>query len=179
MRRRKSACSCSLILRLSSSRAWTRTPDELAGDGAQQADLVGGELAAAQRLHDQHAERRAPLEHGHAEERVVALLVRLGEELEARVHRRVGYRDRLHGLDDEAGQALADQHAHAADRAVLEAGGRPQRERRRALVEQVDRARLGTHALGDHLDDAVERLLQVLGLADQGADVLEEAQAVT
>ena len=56
--------------------------------------------------------------------------------------------------------------------------GRPQGERVAGVVEEVDRARLGAHALGDHLDDAIERLLQVLRLADQGADALEQPQPV-
>src|SRR5262249_39177521 len=69
-------------------------------------------------------------------------------------------------------------HLDAADGTALKAGRGPEGERLGLRVEQVERADLGAHPLRDHLDDAVQGLLEVLGLADQRADVLEEAQAV-
>src|SRR5262249_44229078 len=46
-------------------------------DGTQDAQLVGGELPAPERLHHEHAERRLALDHGNADEGVELLLARL------------------------------------------------------------------------------------------------------
>ena len=147
-------------------------------DGAQQPHLVAREAAAPQRLHDQHAERRAALDDRHAEERVVALLAGLREELVARVGERIDDHHRLELLDHHAGQAFADRHRHLADGAALETGGRPQREPLGPRIEQVDRADVGARALGDHLDDPLQRLLEVLGARGGRGDVLEDGEAV-
>src|SRR5215831_14920531 len=108
-----------------------------------------------------------------------ALLPGIGEELEARMDRRVGHSHRLHGLDHEAGEPLVDLHLHLADRAAVEAGRCPESEGLRGGVEEVDRADLRAYAIRHHLHDTVEGLLQVLRLADQGADMLEETYAVS
>ena len=146
---RYSRRSCSLLRRSSTSRACTSTPATLRRDGAQEPDLAARELPAPQRLHDQHAERRAALEDRDAEERVVALLARLREELVARVGHGIDDHHRLELLDDHAGEALADAHRHLADGAAVEAGGGAQGEAlRRAGLEQIDRAHVGARCAG-------------------------------
>src|SRR5207237_10090460 len=85
---------------------------------------------------------------------------------------------RLHLLDRHAGEAFLDAHRDLADRARREARGRPQRQALRARIQDVERADVGAGALGDHLDDALERLLQVLGPRGDRADVLDAGEAL-
>ena len=150
----------------------------LRGDRAQQAQLVRREPPAPQRLHDQDAERCALLGDRHAEERVVALLAGLGEVLVARVRQRIDDHHRLVLLDDHAGEAFVDAHRHLADGGALETGGRPQRQPLILGIEEVERADLGAHLLGDDLDDVLERLLEILRMTGERTDVLEQREPV-
>ncbi len=151
---------------------------DLGGDLAQDADLVRGEPAAPERLHDQHADRRAALDERHAEEGVVLLLAGLREELVAGVRDRIDRHHRLELLDRHAGEPLLDAHRHLADGVPVEADGRPQREALRAWIEDVERADVRADPLGHHLDDPLEGFLEVLGARRDGADVLEHGEAV-
>jgi hypothetical protein len=89
-------------------------------DGAKEADLVAREAPAAERLHDQHADRRAALDDRHAEEGVVFLLARFRKELVTGVRDGVDGHHRLELLDRHAGEAFLDAHVDLADRAPLE-----------------------------------------------------------
>ncbi len=151
---------------------------DLRGDGAQQAQLVRGELPPAERLHDEHADRGATLDDRHSDEGVVLLLPRLGEELVAGVHDGVDRHHRLELLDRHAGQPLIDAHRDLADRARGKPGGRPQGQPLGARIEDVEGADVGAGALRHHLDDALQRLLQVLGARGERADVLEDLEAL-
>ena len=72
----------------------------------QRLDLFLGIGAARAVLHDQHAERRAAAQHGHAEERLVDLFAGLRLVGERGMVLRVGERERLGGGGDEADEAL-------------------------------------------------------------------------
>src|SRR5207247_161542 len=150
----------------------------LAGDRAQEPHLVTREPAAAERLDHQHAHRRAALGDRDADEGMVFLLAGLREVLVPGMRDGIDRHHRLALLDHHAGETCLDAHRHLADGALLEPRRRPEREALRARVEDVQRAHLRPHALGDHLDDALERLLEILRARGDRADVLENGETV-
>src|SRR5262249_5409559 len=99
---------------------------DLLRDRAEEADLVAREAPPAERLDADHAHRRPALGDRRAEERVVALLAGLREELVARVGRRIDRHHRLELLDRHAGEPFLDAHRDLADGAPLETGRRPE-----------------------------------------------------
>jgi hypothetical protein len=64
-------------------------------------------------------------------------------------------------------------HRDPADGPPGEAAGRSQAQGLLFFLEQVDGADLGAHAFGDQGDNVVEGFVQVVGLEDEGADVLQ------
>src|SRR5207302_3525862 len=150
----------------------------LPGDRAQEPYLVAREPPAAERLDHQHAHRRAALGDRHADEGMVFLLAGLREVLVPGMRAGIDRHHRLALLDPHAGETFLDAHRPLPDGALLEPRRRPEREALRARVEDVQRAHLRPHALGDHLDDALERLLEILRARGDRADVLENGETV-
>ena len=151
-------------------------PPACVGDGAQQPELVRREATPTQGLHHEHAESRPLLRDGHAEKGVVALLTRLRKVFVTRVRERIDDHDGLALLDHESGQSLVHLHGDLADRGTLETGRRPERQDLVFGIEEVERAHLRTHALGDDPDQVVEGLLEPLRVTDDGPDVLEDGE---
>jgi hypothetical protein len=85
----------------------------------------------------------------------------------------------LLGFRNQAGQSFADPQADLADRFRIQALRCPQEQGFVILVEEVQGAHIGMGTLGDKRDDIVQGLVEVMGLQDQGADVLQCAQAKT
>ena len=74
-------------------------------------------------------------------------------------------------LGDRADQALAHRQAGDVDRFLAQAVGREQLER--VVAQQIDRADLALHRLGDEVDDPVELGLRRAAL---GHDLMEAGQ---
>ena len=112
------------------------------------------------------------------EDRLVLVLVQVGERLEARVEvrlRRDHHRLALGGR--RAGDALAGAHARPP-RHLLDARPvrRAQDELVRALVVEVDEARVGLERVRGLARDELEHLLQVERRVDRGDRLGQQAQ---
>ena len=79
-------------------------------------------------------------------------------------------------LGDEAGQALGQSHAHAADALGAQADGRRQHEIGAIGLEQVDRADVGLEPPLNQMDDVVEGFRRVAARRDQPADFFERPE---
>ena len=128
------------------------------GDGLQRLDLFLVVLAAGAVLHDQHAMHAAGAHDRHAGERVIDLLTRLRAVGELRMGLRVVERQRPGMRGDVADQALADPQAGAMHGRGIEALGGEQLEHL-AGAQQVDRAHLGHHLVGDQAHDFAQGFL--------------------
>ena len=126
------------------------------GDGLQRLDLFLVVLAPRAVLHDQHAEHAPGAHDRHAGQRMVDLLARLRAVGELRMALRVGERQRPGVGGDVADQALADPQARAVHGRGIEALGGEQLEHL-AGAQQVDRADLGHHLVGDQAHDLAQR----------------------
>ncbi len=153
-------------------------PRHLRGDRLQEPEFVAAEASPPERLDHEHAERFLAIEDRHAEKRVVTLLAGLGEILVSGVRERIDDHHRLEPLEHEAGQAFVEPHAHLADGRPVEPLGRPQRELAGTRLVDVERADLRVGAFRDHANDRLERLLEIVGARDDGADVLEHGETV-
>jgi hypothetical protein len=124
-------------------------------------------------LHDEHAERVAGAQDGHADEGVEHLLAELDEQLERRVSLRVGERERLRLLGDGADEPFADAHLHHVHlRAVQPLGGV---ELELAVgARHVHGADLRDHVRGDQNDDLVEPLLRADRLRHHLAETAQQ-----
>ena len=109
-------------------------------------------------LHDQHAERTPCPQHRHAEERVVNLLARLRQIGEGRMLLRVRKVQRPCAGRDRADETLAEPQLRKVNRARVQTLGGVQLEHGIG-AQDVERAHLGHHVLGDVADDLVEPLL--------------------
>ena len=128
------------------------------GDGLQRLDLFLVVLTAGAVLHHQHAEHAAGAHDRHAGERVIDLLARLRTVGELRMALRVVERQRPGVRGDVADQALADPQARAMHGRGIEALGGEQLEHL-AGAQQVDRAHLGHHLVGDQAHDFAQGFL--------------------
>ena len=77
----------------------------------------------------------------------------------------------------QAGEPLGGFHRNPADRTSGKAFGRLQYEGFAVILQQVDGADVGLHVTADNIDDIVQGLLQVVGVEDDGGDVLDGPQA--
>ena len=105
-------------------------------------------------LDGEHADRPLLAHDRHAGEAVEQLLAGLGAIGEFGMARGLGEVEHRDLLGDRADQALAHRQLGDVDRALVEADGGEQLER--AVAQQVDRADLARHRLGDDVDDLVE-----------------------
>ena len=132
------------------------------GDGLQSLDLFLVVLATGPVLHDHHAEHAAGAHDRHAGERVIDLLAGFRPVGELRMALRVVERQRPGVGRDVADQALADPQARAVHGRRIEALGGEQLEHL-AGAQQVDRADLGHHLVGDQAHDLAQRVLDGVG----------------
>ena len=142
----------------------------------QHPHVVGVEGARLDGLHDQHALQQPAIDDRHAEERAVRVLAGLAEVLEARMRRRVGDDLRPQLLGDQAGQALGQPHADAADALRPQADRRRQHQVGAIGLEQVDRADVGLEPLLNQVDDVGQRLGGLPLSRDQPADLFERPE---
>ena len=122
---------------------------------------------------DQHAEHAAGAHDRHAGERVVDLLTRLRAVGELRMALRVVERERPGVGGDVADQALADPQAGAVHGRGIEALGGEQLEHL-AGAQQVDRADLGHHLVGDQAHDLAQGFLGRAATRHRVPEPLEE-----
>ena len=132
------------------------------GDGLQRLDLFFVVVAARAVLHHQHAQHAAGPHDRHAGQRMVDLLARLRSVGVLWMALRVGQRQRPVMGGDVADQALADPQARAVHGRGIEALGGEQFEHF-AGAQQVDRADLGNHLVGDQAHDLAQRVLDGVG----------------
>ncbi len=154
---------------------------DLSGSRAQQADLLLTDLATAQSLDDQNANRLLPpLLHRHAEKRVIALLAGLGEVFVTRMAHRVFDHHGSVRFDGEPDEALAHTHRDTADRITIEADGRAQDQTLVLRIEEIERADLDLQTARDSTDNPVQRFAQVVGgfAADRG-DAFDQRKSIT
>lgn len=126
---------------------------DLARRQQQRGDLVVGEAALLDRLHDQHALQQLPVDQGDAEERVVRVLAGLREVLEARMPLHVRRLDRPQLLGDQPRESFVQLHPDLADALGAQADGGGQHQMGPVRFEQVYRADVHPHP-GLELPDA-------------------------
>src|SRR5688500_5076717 len=104
------------------------------------------------------------------------LLVSFRKIFIARMSERIGDHHRLHSLNDQTGKTLASGHGDFVDRFPIQTLGGSERQPILVSIEDINRANFRLHAVRYRRDDALERLLQVVRMADEGADILEDVQ---
>ena len=144
----------------------------------QRGDLVLGKAPGGFRLHDQHAELFAQALDRQAGEGGIDLLARLRHVSETRFRGGVGGVDRPARARDPSDQALAQAHPGLVDRFGLQALGRAKLQRL-GIAEQIDRADLGPHLVGDEMGDLVQTRLTGRFLGHRGAEPRQHAAAVS
>ena len=143
------------------------------GDGLQRLDFFLVVLPARAVLDDQHAEHPARTHDRNAGQRMVDFLARLGAIGELRVVLRIVERQRPPMGGDVAHQALADPEARAVDGRGVEAL-RGEQFQHLAGAQQVDRADLRHHLVGDQSHDLAQRHFDGLGTRHRVPEPLEE-----
>jgi len=88
----------------------------------------------------------------------------------------IGDHHRLHSLDYQSGETFARTHGNFADGLRVQSHSRVQGQTVLFAIENIDRADFGLHPVGDGGDDSIERLLQIVRVADQRADILENIE---
>ncbi len=142
----------------------------------QQPHVLGAEGPGFDGLDDEHALQQPALDDRHAEKRAIGVFARLGKVLEAGMRGGIGDKLRPHALGDEAGQALRQSHADAADALGAQADGRRQHEIGAIGFEEVDRADVGLEPPLDQMDDVVEGFRRVAARRHQPADFFQRPE---
>ena len=142
-------------------------------DSLQGLDFLLVVLAARAVLHHQDAEHAACAHDRYAGQRVIDFLTRFGAIGELRVGLRVVQRQRPAVGGDVADQTLADPEPGAMHRRGVEALGGKQFQHL-AGAQQVDRADLGHHLVGDQAHDLGQRVLDGTGTRHRVPEPLEE-----
>ena len=143
------------------------------GDGLQRLDLFLVVLATRAVLHDQDAQHAAGAHDRHARQRVIDFLAGLGAIGELRMMLGIVERQRPAMGGDVADQTLADPQARGMDGRRVEALGCEQFQHL-ARPQQVDRADLGHHFVGDQAHDLAQRHFDGLGTRHRVPEPLEE-----
>ena len=136
---------------------------DLRGDGEQEVDLGGRELARAARAHVERPLELLAREDRDGEDRLVLVLGQVRERAEARVEVRLrGQHHRRALLGRDAGDPLARPQLRDAGH-LVHAGAvrRAEDELARAIVVEVDEAGVGPERVGDLGGDEPEHLLEV------------------
>ena len=130
-----------------------------------------------QRDHADHA--LALGDQRHRDERLVLLLLELGEVLDARVGERLlGDEDRLRVLQHPAGDALARRHRDAAAEVRVALRGGAQHDAPAAVLAQEDVGRVRDDRVVDEPHDRAQHLLEVERRVDGVDDLVEDAELV-
>jgi hypothetical protein len=147
---------------------------------AQQRGLGAREAPARQGLRHQHPDGLLPpFLDRNPEKRVESFLAGFGEVFVARMAHRVGDRHRLAFFDHQPNQPLAHAHRHSSDRLAVETHGCAQDQPLALGIEQIQRADLRLHPLGDRRDDLVESFAQGgMGLAGNRGDFLDQGESI-
>ena len=140
-------------------------------DRLQRLDLDILVAARLGMLDREHADRAFEPDDRHAGEAVEALLAGFGPVGEGGMLGRLGEVEDAALGGDRADQALAHPQLGDVDRFLAEAVGREQLEI--VVAQQVDRADVAVHRLGDEVDDLVELGLRRAAL---GHDLVEAGQ---
>ena len=148
------------------------------GHDFQRVNLILGKLPRGFRLHDQHAQPLAHALDRHAEERGENLLPRLRHIAEALFRRRIRRIHRRGRARHAPHKALTQLHPRLVDRLFLEALSRAKLQRI-LIAEQIDRADLGPHAIGNQMCDAVQTVLPLAGQGETVAQTPQQFAAVT
>jgi hypothetical protein len=142
-------------------------------EGLEGLDFLLVVLAARAVLHHQDAEHATRAHDRHAGQRVIDFLTRLGAIGELWMGLRVVERQRPAVGRDVADETLADPEAGTVHRRGIEALRREQFQHL-AGAQQVDRADLGHHLVGDQAHDLGERVLDGTRTRHRVPEPLEE-----
>ena len=146
---------------------------DLVGDGGDGADLGRGEGSLLPGLDNDDADGGLSLEQGDAEKGMELFLFCFPEVFVAGVTRGILDVDDPFLFDDEAGETFRGLHGDLADRTLGEAAGGLKTEGLAVVFQEVDGTDVGTHPLCHQVDDVVQGFLEIVGVQDQGADVLK------
>ena len=144
----------------------------------KQPDVLCVEAPRLHRLDDEDADRDALDDERRSEQRLEALLARLGEVSEVRVAARVLDRHGLAALRGPAHEAFAEAERHVTHRTGVEPPRRAQRDVPEVRVGQVDGAHVGIEALRHQLDDVRKCLFEIVRTRDDLRDVRQKRDAV-
>ncbi len=158
------------------ARVLDRAGDER-GRGDEEVDLVVGELPWRRRVRGDRADRLAVTPHdGDREERLVALLLELGDVLHARVGEGVLPDERrLRVLDGPPREALAALECHAPHLTLVGRGGRAHHQP--VVLEEVDEAPVHAARVGHEPHDRGQHVGELDRRRDRGDDLLQELLA--
>ena len=93
--------------------------------------------ARLDRLHHQNALQNAPIDQRHSQERLILLLARLPEVLEARMQADLFHRDRMDLLGDQSGEPFMQREAQCADAFSAQSQRRRQHEIGAVRLQQI------------------------------------------
>ena len=147
----------------------------LGADGGEQADLLGIVPVRLARLHVEDADHLVLDQHGDREERLEALVLQLGEILEARVV--VGFlieHDRLPLARDPAGDPLPELQPQPPDQSRRRLVGGAQDQLAPRLVQHVDRGAVRLRHPHRGGGDELQHLLQARCRRERRRDLVQE-----
>src|SRR4051812_42550308 len=104
---------------------------------------------------------------------MIEVLARFWKILEARMGKGVIDGDRCESFGDQPRQAFIEPHAHAADALGAQADRGAEDELATLGLEEIDRADVGAEAALDKVDDISQRLVRVVAVRDELADLLQ------
>ena len=102
------------------------------------------------------------------------LLVGFREVFIAGMSQRIDDHHRLHPFDDQSRQSFAGCHGNFANRVRVKPHGGPERQSIFLLIENIKGADFGLHTISHGGDDTVQGFLDIMGMADEGADILKD-----
>ena len=146
------------------------------GDDFEGVDLVLREFAFDARLDDQNAKLFADPLDGHAEEGGIDLFPGFGHVAKALFARGIGGVDGKARARHPAHKTFAQFHARLVDGFGLQPFGGAEFEGF-GIAEEVDRADLGSHGIGDQMGDAVKPVLPAPGGGERVAQPAQEFAA--
>ena len=150
------------------------------GDVQQEGGVLRAEHARGLGVQRDHADHALALgDQRHRHERLVLLLLELGEVLDARVGERLlRDEDRLPVLQHPAGDALARRHRDAAAEMRVALRGGAQHDAPPAVLAQEDVGRVRDDGVVDEPHDRAQHLLEIERRVDGVDDLVEDAELV-
>ena len=149
-------------------------------DVQQEGGVLRAEHARGLGVQRDHADHALTLgDQRHGDERLVLLLLELGEVLDARVGERLlRDEDRLPVLQHPAGDALARRHRDAAAEMRVALRGGAQHDSPPAVLAQEDVGRVRDDGVVDEPHDRAQHLLEIERRVDGVDDLVEDAELV-